>query len=147
MKPATNDGMLVAVPNCRGRVSPVFDVAARLLLVAFPDGGNSHRREIVMFAETVEGIVRNLRELSIETVICGAVSAALREAIENVGIQVVSPVCGEIESVLDAYRAGRLLEPEFIMPGCCALRWSPARGARSKQRRCGHRSRNERQRI
>lgn len=115
--------MLIAVPNCQGRVSPVFDVAARLLLVDLRRGNELKRREVVLFEKTPEGIVRNLRELGIRVLICGAISLGLQHALEQIGIRVLAEICGEIESVLAAYQAGRLRSPEFIMPGCCGRRW------------------------
>jgi predicted Fe-Mo cluster-binding NifX family protein len=116
--------VIIAVPKCQGRVSPVFDVAARLLLVDVRDGAKSKRREVVLFEKTPEGIVRNLRELRIKVLICGGISLGLQQSLEQMGIRVVAEICGEIESVLAAYQAGRLNSPEFIMPGCCGRRWS-----------------------
>jgi len=116
--------MIIAVPNCQGRVSPVFDVAARLLLVDDRNGAESKRREVVLFERTREGMMRNLRELKIEVLICGAISLGLQQSLEQMGIRVVAGICGEIESVLAAYREERLNSSEFIMPGCCGRRWS-----------------------
>ena len=121
--------VLIALPNCQGRVSPVFDLAARLLLVDVRDGAESMRKEVVLFEKTPEGIVRNLRELRIKVLICGAISIGLQQALQQIGIRVVAEICGEIESVLAAFRAGRLNSPKFIMPGCCSRRWRVEKGA------------------
>lgn len=40
--------MLIAVPNCQGRVSPVFDVAARLMLVRLRGEAEVERKEVVL---------------------------------------------------------------------------------------------------
>jgi predicted Fe-Mo cluster-binding NifX family protein len=111
--------VLIAVPNCQGRVSPVFDVATRLLLVRLKGEAELERKEVVLFEEHPEGIVRGLGELGIEVLICGAISQGLRAVLEFVGIRVLAQVCGEIEAVVAAYRTGTLNRPEFIMPGCC----------------------------
>ncbi len=128
--------MLVALPNCQGRVSPVFDVAARLVLVNLKDGNESSRREVVLFERTPEGIAHDLQELRIQVLICGAISAGLKEMLEQTGIRVMAEICGEIEAVLAAYKAGRLSTREFLMPGCCARRWETERkGGRCQSHR------------
>lgn len=119
--------MLIAVPNCQGRVSPVFDVAARLVLVRLKGGAEAERREMVLFEKQPEGIVRSLRELGIGLVICGAISLGLMAALEKAGIRVVPQICGELDAVIAAYRGGTLGQPEFAMPGCCGRRWGSGR--------------------
>lgn len=131
--------MLIAVPNCQGRVSPVFDVAARLLVVRLKGQAEEERREVVLFEKEPGGIVRSLRGLGIQVLICGAISQGLQAALEHARIQVLAQICGEIEPVLAAYRSGRLPSPEFMMPGCCARRWGVPRGKRRcrRGRACG----------
>jgi predicted Fe-Mo cluster-binding NifX family protein len=120
--------VLIAVPNCQGRVSPVFDVAARLLVVRLKGEAELERREVVLFEQQPEGIVRSLRELGINVLICGGISQGLQVALEQAGIRVLAQICGEIDVVLAAYRTGRLNSPEFIMPGCCGRRWGAPEG-------------------
>ena len=114
--------MLIAIPNCQGRVSPVFDVAARLLVVRLRRNAEMERWDVVLFEKEPEGIVRSLSELGIEVLICGAISQGLRLALEQAGIRVVSHVCGELELVITAFNEGSLGQPEFAMPGCCGRR-------------------------
>lgn len=111
-------GVLIAVPNCQGRVSPVFDVAARLLLVRFDGPVELERKDVVMFETEPAPIVRDLRELGVELLICGGISHWLQRALEQAGIEVLTHICGELEPVLAAYRTGRLNRREFTMPGC-----------------------------
>ena len=46
--------MLIAVPNCQGRVSPVFDVGARLVLVRLKGEADLQQREVVLFEKEPE---------------------------------------------------------------------------------------------
>jgi predicted Fe-Mo cluster-binding NifX family protein len=124
--------VLIAVPNCQGRVSPVFDVAARLLLVRLRGQVEVERSEIVLFAERDSGIQRDLRELGIDVLICGAISQGLRMVLEHAGIRVVPQICGDLEQVLAAYRCGKLNTPEFLMPGCCRHLWPSTRPLRRR---------------
>ena len=119
--------MLIAVPNCQGRVSPVFDVAARLVVVRLKGEAELERRDVVLFEKQPDGIVRSLGELGIEVLICGAISHGLQIALEQVGIRVLPQICGGLDSVIAAYRRGTLGQPEFAMPGCCGRRWEAER--------------------
>ena len=121
--------MLIAVPNCQGRVSPVFDVAARLVLVRLKGEAEVERRDVVLFEKQPDGIVRSLGELGIQVLICGAISQGLQVALEQAGIRVLAQICGGLDSVIAAYRRGTLGQPEFTMPGCCGRRWEAERGA------------------
>jgi len=124
--------VLIAVPNCQGRVSPVFDVAARLLVVRLKGPAEVERRDVVLFESEPGGIVRSLRELGIRVLLCAGISRGLQLALEHAGIRVMAHICGDLELVLAAYRTGKLSRPEFVMPGCCGRRW----GARSEKPRC-----------
>ena len=135
--------MLIAVPNCQGRVSPVFDVATRLFLVRLKGEAELERKEVVLFEKEPDQMVRSLGELGIGVLICGAISQGLQAALELVGIRVVAHVCGDIEAVVAAYRTGRLNRPEFMMPGCCWGR--PGKSLRSGAR-CRKRSNSGRPR-
>jgi predicted Fe-Mo cluster-binding NifX family protein len=119
--------VLIAVPNCQGRVSPVFDVAARLLVVRLKGQAEVERWEVVLHDKQSEGIVRTLRELGVRVVICGAISLGMQAAVEHAGIRVVSQICGGLHCVINAFRSGTLAQPEFLMPGCCGRRWRALR--------------------
>jgi len=126
--------VLIAIPNCQGRVSPVFDVAARLVLVRLKGEAELERRDVVLFEKQPDGIVRSLGELGIEVLICGAISQGLQVALEHAGIRVLPQICGGLDSVIAAYRRGALGQPEFVMPGCCGRRWeAERRGGRSRK--------------
>jgi predicted Fe-Mo cluster-binding NifX family protein len=122
--------VLIAVPNCQGRVSPVFDVAARLVLVSLKGEAELERKDVVLFEKQPGGVVRSLGELGIQVLICGAISQGLQRALEQAGLRVVPRICGEIESVIAAFREGTLGQPEFMMPGCCGRRGKNGRGRR-----------------
>lgn len=130
--------MLVAIPNCQGRVSPVFDVAARLMTVRLKGGEELGRREVTLFETRPAEIARSLVELGTKVLICGAISEGLEGALVCAGIRVVPRICGEVEAVLHAYETGRLAAPEFQMPGCCGKRADASPGPAAK---CCRRSR------
>ena len=110
--------MLIGIPNCQGRVSPVFDVATRLVLIRRRGEAEIERKEVVLFDKEPKQIVRSLGELGIEVLICGGISHELLAALELAGIRVRAQVCGDLEAVIEAYQTGKLNRPEFVMPGC-----------------------------
>ncbi len=141
--------VLIAVPICQGRVSPVFDVATRLLVVRLKGGVEVERREVALFEDQPAGIVRTLEELGVGTLVCGAISNLLERLLTAAGVRVVPRICGDIEAVLRACRNGKLDAPELQMPGCCGRRWAAGDGGtlceRKGRKRRGLRTRGWRQ--
>jgi len=133
----TGVGVLIAIPNCQGRVSPVFDVASRLLVVQVRGSTETERREVVLIAQEGDSIVRDLKAAGVKTLICGAISQELCRRLENAGIRVVSQICGEIDAVLAAHRTGTLNTADFLMPGCCR---HLSGMDRRRRRHCGRRA-------
>ena len=111
--------MRVALPVCRGRVSPVFDVARRLWVVDIEEAEVVRRFEVEL-ADRGQG--RQLAELGVDTLVCGAISSELRGAVAATGVEVVAEIRGEPDEVLLGYMAGGLDRPIFAMPGTCHRR-------------------------
>ncbi len=110
--------MLVAIPVCQGRVSPVFDTAARLLVVRRRKGRAGPRGEIQLGLLPAGALADSLRELHIDVLLCAAISAPLLRGLENQGIQVIPHLCGDVEEILAAFCRGHLRRADFRMPGC-----------------------------
>jgi predicted Fe-Mo cluster-binding NifX family protein len=115
-------GRRVAVPEWRGRVSPVFDVAEQVRVVDIDRQGIGHSRSWSLTGSTLHERARQLANLHIDVLICGAISWPLEALLTAQAIQVISFVCGEIEEVLQAFRDGTLPSERFAMPGCCRRR-------------------------
>ena len=114
--------MKVAVPEWEGRISPVFDVAARLFVATVEQGEVQGGASFSLGGEGVYARVRQLSELGVDVLICGAISRPLETALVNAGICVLPQTCGLVHEVLDAYAVGRLSSGAFLMPGCCGRR-------------------------
>ena len=127
--------MRVCIPTWGGRVSPVFDVAKRVLLVDAEDGTEVSREETGIPDAQPARRVGRLAELGVNMLICGAISAPLEAMLLSAGVHVVAHACGPVEEVLRAFLAGRLADGAFLMPGCCGQRRrarSCHRGGRSR---------------
>ncbi len=125
--------MKIAIPEHRGRVSPVFDNSRHLLVFEAEKGQEPTKKHREDWS-SLDPLGRALRlhELEIDVLLCGGISAWLGDRILTQGVELVPWVAGEIDQVLNAYLSGQLPDPGMAMPGCCRRRW---RGGRQ-----GHRS-------
>jgi predicted Fe-Mo cluster-binding NifX family protein len=111
--------MRLAVPVWSGRVSPVFDVAKKLLIVEVIGGEATFTEE-----HTVEDRdpTSALSQLGVTVLLCGAVSQELEERLLAAGVELVMEIRGEVEEVVRAYLDGSLAQPWYSMPGCRSRR-------------------------
>ncbi|MBN2451629.1 MAG: NifB/NifX family molybdenum-iron cluster-binding protein [Lentisphaeria bacterium] len=114
--------MKVAIPHWQGRVSPVFDVAGRVLLADVDAGGVRSRHEVVLTDEDPQGRAASLAATGARVLICGAISWPLEMALSAAGIEVIPQICGDVEAVLAGFLNGGLARGGFLMPGCCGRR-------------------------
>ena len=110
--------MRIAIPIWNGRVSPVFDVAKRLLIVEVEYSAASVLEEKTVETEQLIARAQYLSDLGIEILICGAISKPLQMCLESSGVKVISHICGLVEEVVKVFIEGRLQEEKFMMPGC-----------------------------
>lgn len=131
--------MKIAIPLYRDNISNVFDFAHRLLLVDIENGRELNRSEVPLAPESVPQRAGRLRSLGANVLICGAISRPLMYMLTASGIEVLPYVTGRVDEVLQAYIAGQLGQPQFILPGF----WPGARKGFRGWRR-GHRWRGGR---
>lgn len=114
--------MRIAVPTWEGRVSPVFDTARRILVVHVENGEIRSRREESLAGGMPPAITAQLGGLGVNVLICGAVSRPLANMIVASGIELIPFAGGDVDEILRAFLAGKVLEPAFLMPGCRRMR-------------------------
>jgi predicted Fe-Mo cluster-binding NifX family protein len=125
--------MRIAIPQWQGRVSPVFDVAANLLLVEFDGTGEVGRQEVTLTAVDPTRRAQQVAQLPTDVLICGAISWPLELALRSAGVQVISQICGEVDEVMRSFLLGDLENDTFRMPGCCGRRRRARHGARRRR--------------
>jgi len=109
--------MRIAVPEWKGRVSPVFDVARELLVVDFEDR-RELRRSLESLAQTLPPLrADGLAQRGVNVLLCGGISAPLLRMLEARGIDVIPGISGDVSQVLQGYLAGELTDRRFAMPG------------------------------
>jgi predicted Fe-Mo cluster-binding NifX family protein len=109
--------MKIAIPVYNGNVSNVFDFANRLLILEFADGKEANRIEIDL-DKSLPKRADQLESQGIDVLLCGAVSQLLANMVEASGIEIMPYITGNVETVIDAYKTGKLKNAEFSMPGC-----------------------------
>jgi predicted Fe-Mo cluster-binding NifX family protein len=113
----------IAIPTWEHRISPVFDVAKRLLLVETEGAAEVARDEVAVAGSDVAVRARRVTELGVDVLICGAISQPLEALLASAGVRVISQTCGGVEEVLRAFVAGELANNNlYLMPGCCGRR-------------------------
>jgi predicted Fe-Mo cluster-binding NifX family protein len=100
------------------RIAPVFDTARQIHIIDVESGRIvGETQEILQEDFPVQKTLR-LLELSIEVLVCGAISRPLHVIVASYGIQVVPFVAGDLHAVIQAWLEGNLGHYAFAMPGC-----------------------------
>jgi predicted Fe-Mo cluster-binding NifX family protein len=114
--------MRIAIPIADGRISPVFDVAKRLVLVDVEGGREVARTDQRLEEQAIELRAQRVVQLGANVLICGAISRPLHALLSSAGVEVIPQTCGQAEEVLRAFINGQLTGDAFVMPGCCGRR-------------------------
>jgi predicted Fe-Mo cluster-binding NifX family protein len=117
--------VIIAIPVWQERVSPVFDTAARVLIVRRQRGVEMDRREIALDVLSADARARALAQWGVQALLCGAISEPMLRALHGVGVQVMPNLCGDVNAVLRAFCRRRRRWTKFLMPGCGGPRWFP----------------------
>jgi len=131
--------MKIAIPIWNGCVSSAFDFSHSLLLVEMENGTESERSEVSLSTRSIAEKANQLKDLGVDILICGAISRPLASLVASSGIRILPYVAGHVDDILEAYLNDRLLQPQFVLPGC----WPGARKG-FRRRRQGRRARRGR---
>ena len=114
--------MRIAISYQQNRISPVFDVAARILLVDIEKGQEERRNKRTVVQSDSLARAQYVSQFGVQVLICGAISWRLENALSSIGVQVIACICGPVEDVLRAFLHDKLYESALIMPGCLGRR-------------------------
>ncbi len=110
--------MRVAIPIWNGRVSPVFDVAQRLVVSDADQGRLLDQKEYFVRADSLPARTQVLVDLGVEVLLCCAISNEQSQSLTGKGIRVIPHVCGPADEVVLAFLQDRLDQASLAMPGC-----------------------------
>jgi predicted Fe-Mo cluster-binding NifX family protein len=108
----------IAIPLWQDRVSPVFDTAARVLLVDVDGSGPLNRFAVDLPNGSLRQRATRLAENGTDVLICGAISRPLCELVEAAGVKVKPFLSGPLDELIHAFVEGSLSDSRFAMPGC-----------------------------
>ena len=127
--------MKIAIPERQGRISPVFDVAEKIVLINAENIQKLEQQTIEIEHRDPFSRAKEISALGADVLICGAISYPFEMALAAAGIQVIPNICGDVDKALTAFMNGTLSNALFWMPGCCGNR----QRMRGRQRRRGRR--------
>lgn len=110
--------MKTALTVWANRISPVFDAARTLLIVAIHDSKIQSREYASFNPKAPSQLAARLLQLDAPILICGAISQRPALLLETGGIQLIPFITGRVEDVLKAHAQASLIRPAFLMPGC-----------------------------
>jgi hypothetical protein len=109
--------MKIAIPEHQGRIAPVFDTCRRILVFAHVADSEEIVAQEDWSVVSRQGRVTRLKELSVDVLLCGAISCGIEDQIHGQGISLVAWLAGEVATILKVYREDRAMNPEYAMPG------------------------------
>ncbi len=99
------------------RIAPVFDVARRVIIVESETAPGATPTTVLLSGDQPLQKVRQLTALGADSLVCGAISRALRAALTAGGIRVIPFIAGDVQEVIDAWRGPHFEVDAFAMPG------------------------------
>lgn len=127
--------MRIAIAQCQGRVSPVFDFSNDLCLVDIENGREINRETRALMFRDPFRRAAEVFSSGAEVLICGALSRQMEMALTGTGIRTAGFICGDLEEVIAAFVHGTLHDGPHLMPGCASGR--PRRRMRGHHRDTG----------
>ena len=109
--------MKIAIPLCRGRIAPLFEVAESFLLV---DSDLQDIHETVLHAPSAIATENGnwLAERGVAILLCGALSGRLEHFLRQLGIEVHAFLAGDTQDVLKSFLSeGQSGLARYAMPG------------------------------
>jgi predicted Fe-Mo cluster-binding NifX family protein len=126
--------MKLAIPVWQSRISPVFDTAENLMVLEVDGGREISRMEYPLSELTPFRRAKQLAELHVDVLVCGAISRPLRDLMKKSGVKVIPWISGELQEIIPRYLDGQPLDGKFLMPGCGRRNRGGCR--RGRQRTC-----------
>lgn len=126
--------MKIAIPVWNDCVSTVLDYSTILEVIDVEKGTPLRRHRVPFVETTVMSKIARLKDLNVDTILCGAVSRPFYHMTVAAGIRVVPFLRGSVDEILQAYLADRLTDAQLILPGCG---WGRRQGGRGGMGRWG----------
>lgn len=115
--------MRIAIPVYRYYIAPTFDFASQLLVVSYKNGAIVDKHRVGIAEQLPPLRAAKLKELNINTLLCGAISNPLAAMVWHQGINIISGLSGNAEAVLKQSLSGGNLMSRYTLPGFTRRVW------------------------
>jgi len=102
--------MKVAIPRFEGNVAPWFEHSATIAIFTIKGGRLVNRLELAVQSREEIDRIRLLCDQKVDTLICGGVQDVFEDLLRAKGIKVISWVSGSVDSLLESFIRGELVE-------------------------------------
>ena len=109
--------MKIAIPLFGARISPRFDHSKKFLLVEAENDTIIKRQELLIEGWTSLTVIRRLKELGVDALVCGGIDRFSAWQLNFNGIRIYPWVTGEVEKVLRCFLEGKLEAGTMMGPG------------------------------
>lgn len=115
--------MKIAIPIDGYSIAPTFDFACQLLIVSYRNGKIIDKHKIDITEQLPPLRAARLKNLNINTLLCGAISNPLAAMVWHQGINIISGLSGNVEAVLKESLSGGNLMSRYTLPGFTRKVW------------------------
>ena len=109
--------MRIAIPVCGPNIATVFDFTDRLLVVDIAGNQIAGSTQVPVQQTLPSIMAAKLRQMNIDTLICGAVSNGLAAMVSHSGIHLMPGITGNALEVVAAHLGGQLTGAQYHLPG------------------------------
>jgi predicted Fe-Mo cluster-binding NifX family protein len=109
--------MRLAVAIWNDRISPVFDVSRKIVVMDVEKGKIVGKRIEVFTNDNPTHKLSRLGALKVKTLICGAISRSIADLLNLRGIHIIPYITGGQQEVVAAFLMGTLPNSNLSMPG------------------------------
>jgi predicted Fe-Mo cluster-binding NifX family protein len=125
--------MKVGFPVINKKIAATFDFASRLLIVTYRNK-NILDKTVVELNEPLPSLrAARMKQLQINTLVCGAISNPLATMIWHLNINIISGISGEVDIVLKEFLHDSNGLLHYTLPGFTGRHWKGC--CRRKQNR------------
>ena len=115
--------MKVAIPVDGYSIAPTYDFAGQLLIVSYKNGTIIDKQRVDISEQLPPLRAAQLKNLNINTLLCGAISNSLAAMVWHQGINIISGLSGNVDAVLKESISGGNLMSRYTLPGFTSKVW------------------------
>ena len=109
--------MKIAISEYQNHVATAFDFANNVIVFTCEDGKTVKKEPLILDDQFIPLRGMKLKKYGIDVLICGAISNPSAFMLQHQGIDVISGITGNVETVVEEFLRGNIDSPQFWLPG------------------------------